>query len=117
MNTLNNSQTLTAFDNIGDLIHYGYDNPNLESVKYRTKKRCNNNFFKYLFLSPIIFSLLLLLLSSIYTNIMLQLFLLNVNSKIDHYDFKKMAELYYNVSHNTYIMCTLVTNPASCYIA
>ena len=85
-----------------------------------SKKKCNNKFLDYVCLCPVIFTLLLLLLSSIYTNVMLQLFLLTVDNKLGDYDLKRMTELYYNVSHNAYIMCKndpLLTNPALCYLS
>ena len=51
---------------------------------------------------------------------MFQLFLLNINQKIGKYDINRMTELYYNVSHNTYVMCKndpLLADPKLCYVS
>jgi len=108
-----------------DTIHYtAFDTLNpcaiRSPINQKSKKTCNNNIIKFICISPLFVTLFLLLLSSIYTNVMLQLFLLEVNNKIGNYNFEKMTELYYNVSHNAYVMCTndpLLTNPALCYLS
>jgi len=104
--------TFTAFDSI---------NPRSQRLNSKSNKYCSNNtILKYICFTPIFLNLLLLLFSSIYTNVILQTFLLEVNKKIGAYDVKRMTELYYNVSHNAYIMCInypLITNPSLCHLS
>ena len=88
---------------------YPFDSDMRDNESLKNKRECNYYFLNYMCVTIIIFSIVLLLASSIYTNVMLQMFLLKLRDETINFDFEQLVGLYYNVSHNTYVMC--VTNP------
>ena len=80
-----------------------------ERSDIKPKSKCKDKCFYYICLGFLGINLCLLTLSSIYNNVMFQMTLLKVKENIHKFNVDKLINLYYNISHNTYIMC--ITNP------